>query len=577
MKRIGVSALVFAILVLASGGCAEQPTQLKPPHFEVSQLLLEPVEIRPGESVTVTVVLSNIGEEQGTYDAELIVDGSIAETKSVTLLGGESTTLSFEIVREAEGHYTVEIGGLTSSFEVRAPTPAEFELSELVVEPAECLPGQVVTATVVVSNVGEEQGTYHVELTVDGSTVETKSITLRGGESTTVSFEIVREAEGQYTVEIGGLTATFQVITVSWALVDRPYLLTGRGAPYSLASALLGGGGLLGGYMQHIYDHLDIYIDQIARVDSVLLFNTAAEHPELLRDWPEEYSFLFPFELEELYELKRPFGYFKRDELGYLRGVIMADNEEDIINLGVHMSEHEIPVGQPYVVSTEGDITAQVRDLIRGFWDPGDMETEGEDLKSVGDRVYVLNGRRASHRWTRAFLRGGGLGGSMQYIYDHLDTHASGTRHMSSVLFFNTAAEDPELLRQWPEEYSFLFPFELEELYELKLPFGYFKRDELGYLRGVIMADNEEDIINLGVHLTEHRIPVGQPYTVTTNGDIVAEIRNLIRDFWDAGDVGLATIQQHHDVSGLHVMLPHHHRRGVVWLGQQDRVTRDTI
>ena len=97
------------------------------------------------------------------------------------------------------------------------PKPAEFEFSNLRifypgVIPPEVERGQTVTVTVSieVENVGELEGGRTVELKVDGEVIDSKGVTLEGGASTTVLFELTR-GEGTYEVEVEEFTESFTV------------------------------------------------------------------------------------------------------------------------------------------------------------------------------------------------------------------------------------------------------------------------------------------------------------------------------------------------------------------------------
>ena len=46
---------------------------------------------------------------------------------------------------------------------------------------------------------------------VDGTKVESKSVKLAGGKSTTVDFTLVKDTAGVYKVEVDGLTGSFTV------------------------------------------------------------------------------------------------------------------------------------------------------------------------------------------------------------------------------------------------------------------------------------------------------------------------------------------------------------------------------
>ena len=109
---IGLASLVglgiiIGIIVLATA-----------PEFEVSNLNVSPAKVEPGDTVAVTVEVQNVGEEKGTYELELIIDGVVEQSESVTLDGGETTSVSFFVEKDIEGSYSVELAGLTGIFGV---------------------------------------------------------------------------------------------------------------------------------------------------------------------------------------------------------------------------------------------------------------------------------------------------------------------------------------------------------------------------------------------------------------------------------------------------------------------------
>lgn len=95
----------------------------RPAEFEVSDLEITPEEVEEGEEVTITATVTNIGEEEGSHTVELKIDGEVVDSEAVTLAGGASAMISFEVTRSA-GTYQVEVDGLTGSFTVTAPTVA---------------------------------------------------------------------------------------------------------------------------------------------------------------------------------------------------------------------------------------------------------------------------------------------------------------------------------------------------------------------------------------------------------------------------------------------------------------------
>ena len=99
--------------------CARSPPA--PATFDVSNLSVSPREAEAGESVTISVDIANLGGSSGSYTAILKINSSQVETKTVTLNAGQSQVVSFTVVRESTGTYTVELGGLAGTFTV-SPT-----------------------------------------------------------------------------------------------------------------------------------------------------------------------------------------------------------------------------------------------------------------------------------------------------------------------------------------------------------------------------------------------------------------------------------------------------------------------
>jgi len=92
------------------------------------------------------------------------------------------------------------------------PKPARFTLGNLTIQPSEAEVNQPVIIRVNVANVGEEFGAYTLNLTINGVVEETRIIQLSGGNSTIVEFTVIKDTVGTYSVKIGDLTGTFNII-----------------------------------------------------------------------------------------------------------------------------------------------------------------------------------------------------------------------------------------------------------------------------------------------------------------------------------------------------------------------------
>ena len=223
---VEVNGLIGSFKVETEEGPGPEPPE--PASFILSNLVVSPSAVEPDETVTVSVTVMNVGEVEGSYTVELLIDGSKVDEYTVTLDGGFSETVEFTVTEDTDGTYTASIGELSGSFTVETPSPpqapAEFELSNLVVSPTTVEIGEPVSVSVTVTNVGEEAGSYTAELLIDESKVDEDTVSLVGGASETVEFTGVSGEEGSHTVSVGDLSGSFTVemppggVGVNWAL-----------------------------------------------------------------------------------------------------------------------------------------------------------------------------------------------------------------------------------------------------------------------------------------------------------------------------------------------------------------------
>ena len=139
----------------------------------------------------------------------------------VDLEAYETKTVSQNITLDMIGEYHVWVEGLTGIFTVgtwppEPPLkPAELVLSDLSITPETAeLWGDIdvwtFKITVNVTNVGEQDGMDKINLRVDGSIVDWRTVKLKAGEQVTITYDVTRGV-GSYTVEVDGLTGNFTV------------------------------------------------------------------------------------------------------------------------------------------------------------------------------------------------------------------------------------------------------------------------------------------------------------------------------------------------------------------------------
>jgi hypothetical protein len=190
-----------------------------PANFITTNLTISPSEVKVLEKTTVTILIANSGGATGRYDAFLYVDGATTDVRKITLAAGASETVSFTIARDKAGSYTISIGSESGKLVVKdtaAPPPkqlkpAAFTSSSLTVTPGTVKTGEQATVSVTVANSGEMQGVYKVTLRINGLVENTRDVTLAGGANQKVSFNVVKNTAGSYSVSIDALSANLVV------------------------------------------------------------------------------------------------------------------------------------------------------------------------------------------------------------------------------------------------------------------------------------------------------------------------------------------------------------------------------
>ncbi|RJS83944.1 hypothetical protein CW702_03140 [Candidatus Bathyarchaeota archaeon] len=110
----------------------------------------------------------------------------------------------------------IAIGGAAGYYlTLPPPEPGKLAFSDLSISPTAVEAGHLVTITVVVKNVGGSSITETVPLLINGEVEDSQEVTLDPEESTTLTFTVNKTEVGTYTVVIGGLSGSFDVISLT--------------------------------------------------------------------------------------------------------------------------------------------------------------------------------------------------------------------------------------------------------------------------------------------------------------------------------------------------------------------------
>jgi hypothetical protein len=210
---------------------------------------LEEIEIPPLPENTVAILAFNVTPEGAEFDKDIFltlgldqlpenaVNATMAYYDDVNGVwvpleseaGGQPNTVAELSLSAALNHFTI-YAVLVEVAPPSPPPPAYFVTSGMSIESSEEKIWETVTfvtktgASVAISanvaNDGGQEGTYTVELKLDGETVDTKIVTLGAGQSQQASFTLSGLDYGQHEVEVAGLPGEFATSrTITWWLI----------------------------------------------------------------------------------------------------------------------------------------------------------------------------------------------------------------------------------------------------------------------------------------------------------------------------------------------------------------------
>ncbi len=183
--------------------------------FSVSNLTITPNQVKAGEPITISAIISNNGSEAGRYSVVLRINGLVENITELALPPGGSQATTFTVIKDIGGDYYTELDGLGGAFIVIPLVPANFTVSNLLVAPERVKQGESITISTIVTNNGEISGDYSLVLKLKGATESVEEVSLGPGESQRVAFNITKTTPGFYNVELEGLTGRF-VVEMEW-------------------------------------------------------------------------------------------------------------------------------------------------------------------------------------------------------------------------------------------------------------------------------------------------------------------------------------------------------------------------
>lgn len=200
--------------------------RMRPASWKVEALSLSATEIQPGQQLTVNTKVSNQGDLSGTTQITLRVNGQTVETNDITLGGGLGQEVTFTFTPQNPGTYALEVNGNTATLTVTdhfsTSRPAKLSVNSLNLSNAEAKIGDEVLITVTAANAGDVEGTFNINLKINGNIVDARQISLKGGQSEQLTFTTRQDSQGTYAVDVEGTKNEFIVIP---GLTDNPRII----------------------------------------------------------------------------------------------------------------------------------------------------------------------------------------------------------------------------------------------------------------------------------------------------------------------------------------------------------------
>lgn len=184
---------------------------LTPARFVIDDVTVGPDEVLVGEELTVRVAYSNLGEADGSYELVLELGNVVVDERTVSLDGTTSGEEVFTLTAEGRGFTLVSVNGRSVRVTVLAPATFEVDAIEVDPSPADANSGLPVSVVVSLSNSGDVEGVHTLDVTVDGTVIESRAVTLAGGQTTEEVFTFVPSHPGINVIGVSGQTVDVDV------------------------------------------------------------------------------------------------------------------------------------------------------------------------------------------------------------------------------------------------------------------------------------------------------------------------------------------------------------------------------
>jgi hypothetical protein len=200
-----------------------------PPQAQEVSIIGQAYEVEPDGAtfdppITLTWSYDPADIPEGFAEEEMIIAYYDSESSSWIGLDSEVDPKKTSITAPIEhlSTFALAVPSDSSPSTAAESTAATFTISSLSISPGEAVTDEPVDISVLLTNTSEIEGSYTLALKINGVTEETKTVSLPGGTSETVTFTTVKDESGDYDVDISGLPGSFSVSQASLAASPTP-------------------------------------------------------------------------------------------------------------------------------------------------------------------------------------------------------------------------------------------------------------------------------------------------------------------------------------------------------------------
>ena len=202
--------------------------------LQLSNILVQPSKIFEGQSAKLSINVTNLGVDPGSYVAELQIDGVLDQGKELVLQGGQTKEVSFNVSSPTVGLHRMEIGSAEGTFVVLAvyrPQNTTINISEFTVPTSTIHPGDTVNISAMATNVGNETSEMVLALLLDGFEVTHRIVDLAAGAEQALEFNVTAppligsDAEEIHALQLANCDSYFTVVKAGYYALSVQILL----------------------------------------------------------------------------------------------------------------------------------------------------------------------------------------------------------------------------------------------------------------------------------------------------------------------------------------------------------------